>query len=235
MLISRLLTILAALLLLTSALSPLAGAAGIIDLNGTCIGCDMSGRDLHARDLHDTHFIGTDMHGVNLRGADLRDVKWVGVDLTGAQLEGADLRGAMFTGADFSGAHLAGARVDGVRLIGAQLTNIDFSHVDTDAFLGHCTGCDLHGADLHAMDLHGTALNGSNFEAADLERTNLSGAWLCSSDNSERCVNLRDARVTGADLRRVRWCDQGGAACRPAGAGELRTYTHNALNGAQLS
>ena len=126
---SRFLAAVAALTMLVSNL-PAAARAGDNDramtLNANCIGCDMSHRDLHGRDLHGVHYIGTDLSGSDLHAVDLHDAKLVGVDLSGANLEHSNLTNGTFTGVDFRGASLTGVLADGARVTGAELGRIRF-------------------------------------------------------------------------------------------------------------
>jgi uncharacterized protein YjbI with pentapeptide repeats len=199
----------AVLALLFLLLTSPAGAADTV-LSARCIGCDLHGQDLQRHDLHGATYIGTDMQNIDLRDANLQNVKFIGVDLSGGTLDGADLRGSTFTGVDFGSATLRGSRVTGIRLTGVNLERVQLGDVDVPAFLARCIGCDFARADLHGLDMHG------------------------SGSSSKPCVDLRGARVAGADFRNVRWCAQLDRGCRPATAGELRRLTGNPLTGAQL-
>jgi uncharacterized protein YjbI with pentapeptide repeats len=228
--IFRSILVFAAILALATALP--AGAADITE-NARCIGCNMRGQDLHDSNLRGSVYIGADMQNVNLRGADLRDVKFIGVNLSGGHLDGADLRGAMFTGVDFGDATLATTKVSGVRLTGVSLERAQLG-TEVRTLLAQCIACDFSGADMHGMDLHGTTLIGGRFRKANLENTNFNGATLCSGHDRTRCVDLRDAIVSGADFRNVRFCEELDRICRPVTADELRRYSHNRLDGALL-
>jgi uncharacterized protein YjbI with pentapeptide repeats len=223
----------AVLALLFLLLTSPAGAADTV-LSARCIGCDLHGQDLQRHDLHGATYIGTDMQNIDLRDANLQNVKFIGVDLSGGTLDGADLRGSTFTGVDFGSATFRGSRVTGIRLTGVNLERVQLGDVDVPAFLARCIGCDFARADLHGLDMHGTALIGADFHDSNLENVSFNGATLCSGSSSKPCVDLRGARVAGADFRNVRWCAQLDRGCRPATAGELRRLTGNPLTGAQL-
>jgi uncharacterized protein YjbI with pentapeptide repeats len=210
-----------------------AGAADTI-LKARCIGCDMHGQDLRGRDLHGATYIGADLRNVDLRDADLHDAKFIGVDLSGARLDGSDLRGVAFTGTDFGNATLSDSQVSGVRITGADLKHVQLAGVKVYQLLARCIGCDFARADLHGMDMHGTALIGADFHDANLEKVNFNGATLCSGNDRKSCIELRGARIGGADFRNVRWCRELDRICRPVTADELRRFTHNALDGALL-
>ena len=71
------------------------------------------------------------------------------------------------------------------------------------------------------MDMHGTALIGADFHDANLENVNFNGATLCSGNDRKSCIELRGARVAGADFRNVQWCRELDRICRPVTAAEL--------------
>ena len=248
----------AALVMLVAAL-PLATRASEdasdTALNAHCVGCDLSRRDLHGRDLHGARYIGTDLHDADLRGADMRDAKFIGVNLRGAHLERADLRNGAFTGVNFRDVAFAGARLSGVRMTGADFSHDTFAGVDTAALLARCVGCDISYAQLDNADLHDVSMIGSDFHNAtlrnanaahaslvgagfrdaNLEQASFNGAWICGGSDKPSCIDLTGARVNGADFRNVRWCERRADQCRPATLDELRRFTHNQLTGAIMS
>jgi uncharacterized protein YjbI with pentapeptide repeats len=255
---SRSLATFAALAVLCAALPPATSAAGDTSdtaLNSHCIGCDMSRRDLHGRDLHGARYIGTDLHETNLRDADMHDAQFIGVNLRGAHLERADLRNGSFTGVNFRDAALAGAHFTGIRITGAEFSHDNFTGVDTAALLARCVGCNISYANLDHADLHDVSMIGSDFHnatlrnanaahasligadfrSAHLERASFNGAWLCGGSDRPGCADLDGAHVEGADFRNVRWCDRRASSCRAATLDELRRYTHNQLTGAIVS
>ena len=69
--------------------------ARTVSLGGSCVRCELSGRDLSGATFISATFTGSTLVGANLRGAEL-----VGSNFSGADFSRADLRGATLVGAN---------------------------------------------------------------------------------------------------------------------------------------
>jgi uncharacterized protein YjbI with pentapeptide repeats/beta-lactamase regulating signal transducer with metallopeptidase domain len=159
----------------------------------SCMGCDLSGKDLRNADLHGLRLTGDDMSNVDLRGADLRGVHFEGVDLNGARLDNADLTGAVFSGASLKHVSWAGAKLSGIELQGIAIDSDMLHSGQIKTWLSSCQGCDMSGLDMRNLDLRGVRLQGADLSNADLRGADLAGAKLDG-------VDLGNARLDGTDL-----------------------------------
>jgi beta-lactamase regulating signal transducer with metallopeptidase domain len=91
------------------------------DMVRSCIGCDLSRRDLRGLDLSNLSLIGDDISRSDLRGVNLHASKLTGVDLSYSDLRGADLSNASLRGVDLSHSSMRGANTSGIHLIGSSL------------------------------------------------------------------------------------------------------------------
>jgi uncharacterized protein YjbI with pentapeptide repeats len=167
---------------------------------------NLSGLDLHQKDLSEAYLNGKVLRGANLEQAimeraSFQDANLVAANLRGATLEDAHLDRADLRYADLAGAKLHGARLRGVNLDGATLSRLrhgeKFVRVDL-------SDADLANAQLRA-DLRYALLKEANLVGARLAPANLQGADLSSADL--QFADLRGANLKGADLRQAKNLD----------------------------
>jgi uncharacterized protein YjbI with pentapeptide repeats len=169
-----------------------------------CMGCNLSGKDLHGIDLHGITMIGTNLQRVNFDGAHLSDIRFTGVDLDDANLNNADLRNAHFVGTSLRGTTFLKANLDGATFTGVSLQRSNIIDGDHRGMIRTCTGCNLEGVDLSSADLRSIRFVGANFRDAkfvksDLRDANLVGANLRSANLDS--VQLSGANLVGANMR----------------------------------
>jgi len=89
-----------------------------VSFGGSCVKCELSGRNLSG-----ARIIGANFSGATLVGAILRDAKFHASVFAGADLTKADLSDAAMTGANFSGANLTSARLRSTEANGVSFGN----------------------------------------------------------------------------------------------------------------
>lgn len=190
------------------------------DMNFALI--DVSGLDFKKAILTGADLYGTDLSRSNLSGADLSYTRLdrasiIDTDLSGADLSEATLlRPTTFSNerfdrtevARFDGAKLVRtrifARLDGASFKGADLTEADFSPLESGAnsisTIPHnqLSGVDFTGAVLVGANLQQGVLDFASFKDADLRGADLRAANLTGADFTG--ANLEGADLTGANL-----------------------------------
>ena len=86
-----------------------------VSFGGSCVKCELSGRNLSG-----ARIVGANFSGANMMGANLRDAKFHASNFAGADLTKADLSDSAMSGANFSGANLTGADATGANLYEAS-------------------------------------------------------------------------------------------------------------------
>jgi uncharacterized protein YjbI with pentapeptide repeats len=172
---------------------------------------DLSGLDLHGKDLRGAYLNAKILRGANLAHADLRKALLQGTNLMAADLEGSNLAGAHLERADLRQADLVGANLQGAKLNNARL--------DTAVFYGEKGGDDVV-ADLRGADLS-NAWASADLRHADLRKATLVGTRLAPA-------NLQGARLNSADLTYadLRGADLRGANLRFAELGRTKDLSH---------
>lgn len=187
------------------------------ELRGDLSGVDLHGRDLRrldfrGRDLSGLHFEGADLSGADLRDCGLSSANLSDATLVGARLEGADLSGADLTRADLRSAILEGATLEramlhDTNLSGARARNSAWTEAEAEQ--GDWTRLDLGGSQLHRvrfsdLDLRAARLGGVRVDDSDWSRVRLSevkAPGLRLTDCSFEDVETRGADLTGAEVR----------------------------------
>lgn len=137
---------------------------------------DISGADLHDRNLTGSYWRSKTVRKAYLTNANLDNSVLADCDFTDAILFDVSFRGATVSeGTTFGGANLGGADFTGADLTGADLTGA-FLKEGRDPLTRRRSkgGANLTGANLSGNQLLGGVL----FQGADLTRTNLNGADL---------------------------------------------------------
>jgi uncharacterized protein YjbI with pentapeptide repeats len=142
---------------------------------------------------------GAQLHGKNLRDANLSGANLSGADLTNANLNKAHLRGTRLHTADLHGANLIKADLAGADLDGANLSDADLAGASLHRARLH--DADLHEADLHGANLIQANLPGAYLYRADLRYANLHNANLTDADLSD--ASFHETYFTDVDLTNV--------------------------------
>jgi uncharacterized protein YjbI with pentapeptide repeats len=178
---------------------------------------NLSGLDLHAKDLSGAYLNAkilsqADLVKANMENASLQDANLVAADLQGANLHNAHLERADLRHADFTGARLTGAKLNNVNLDTAvfygdkggrerfaDLTNADLSNasIRADLRFAHLNGARLIGAVLAPANLSGADLTRADLTFADLRGANLKGANLANAWHLEQAKDLSFAVFDG--------------------------------------
>ncbi|MCH9807264.1 MAG: pentapeptide repeat-containing protein [Alphaproteobacteria bacterium] len=194
------------------------------DLNLTLI--DISGLDFKKATFEGADLYGTDLSGSDLSGTDLKYTRLDRSSIIGTNFSKADLteatllRPTTFTNvkfdrsevANFSGATLVRtrffARLDGANFRSANLTEADFSPLESGANTistvphNQLSGVDFTGAKMHKVNLQQGVLDFAIFTNADLRDADLRSADLRGADFTG--ANLAGANLTGANLAGTR-------------------------------
>jgi uncharacterized protein YjbI with pentapeptide repeats len=175
---------------------------------------NLSGVDLHGKNLKDAYLVskvmrgaklaGANLEGTSLEGATLVEASLGGANLDNALLQNADLRNADLTGASLVGAKLADARLDAASLSPAKgkvtnLSGADLSNafVRADLRRANLTGATLVGTRLATANLAGADLGAADLQFADLRGANLKGTKLKYSKNLDQAIDLSYATYDG--------------------------------------
>jgi uncharacterized protein YjbI with pentapeptide repeats len=156
---------------------------------------DLSGADLHDRDLRNANLSNACLIDTDLSGALLSHAHFIGAecssetDLSQARLVYADL-----SGVNLNRTSLFEANLNRAILKGTQLIEADFSYADL-------LGADLSGAFLSGARLLGTRLVNADLSGADLKGANLEAATLVGADLTG--ADLTGSRVYGVSAWRV--------------------------------
>ena len=208
-----------------------------------CMGCNFAGSQLAGRDFGGDVLVGANFAEAQLSGASFRSAKIVAANFQGADLRRVTFDGAECTACNFQGAKLDGATFSGVRIVAANFAG--FAAAVTDAalrdLLGGCVTCNFQKASLAGRDLSGISIIGVDLGRADVRNTRFDGGALCwyvinGSQQSTKCVTLKDASVDGASFRSVRICRDPSdtATCAPVTAAALQRDSDSPLSGAAL-
>lgn len=175
---------------------------------------NLTGADLHNRDLTNVRLQGkilaqADLHDADLSGASLIDTNLSGADLTEADLREADLRGANLDGASLDGADLTRARLKDARLVGASLPRAVLREAELQNAMmsGACladaklVGADLGGVEIARAVLTGADVNGAKFESDLRPATGLLSAGLARLKHAANAVWPAEFDPGVADLR----------------------------------
>jgi len=175
------------------------------------------GADLYGADLSGSNLSGTDLSYTRLDRSSIINTNFSGADLTDATL----LRPTTFTNtrfdrsevANFTGAKLVRtrifARLDGASFRDADLTDADFSPLESGAntisTVPHnmLTGADFTRARMRGVDLQQGHLDFAIFRDADLRAADLRAAKLNQADF--RGANLAGANFAGATVAGARF------------------------------
>lgn len=195
------------------------------DLNLTLI--DISGLDFKKAIFTGADLYGADLSGSNLSGSDLSDTRLdrssiIGTDFSKADLTDSTLlRPTTFSNvqfnrnevADFTGAKLVRtrffARLDGASFRNADLTEADFSPLESGANTistvphNQLSGVDFSNAIMRKANLQQGVLDFAIFRDADLQDADFRAADLRNADFSG--ADLTGANFTGANLEGARF------------------------------
>lgn len=129
-----LITVLACLWVLLSAL-PAGAVTDTVNYNNA----NLNDQDFSHRDLHGKNFVAAEMRNINLEGADLRNAMLTKGVLLKANLRDANLTGALvdrvfLVGADLSNAILEDATLSRTSLQDVTITGADFTNAIIDRY-----------------------------------------------------------------------------------------------------
>jgi len=161
-------------------------------------------------------YTGANLSNINLMEADLSGAVLTGANFEDANLAGVTLDGAILTGANFQGANLEGARLNNAKLEGAIFDGANLKSAHMNRSLAE--GASFQNADLSGATLAWSAFPRAQFARANLQGVNFSRANLLNADfykanlaqsrlrhaDLRQHTNLREAVLTGADLRSAR-------------------------------
>jgi uncharacterized protein YjbI with pentapeptide repeats len=119
---------------------------------------NLTGIDLHGRDLSGFYLSRKQLDSADLNGANLRKANLSQADLRKADLREARLEQAHLDGADLADAVLTQANLTGAGLVQAKLGGADLS-------AAVLVGADLRGADLGAASVGGASFKGAEYDA----------------------------------------------------------------------
>lgn len=192
------------------------GGTAYVDLRGV----DLSGADLRGLQAPRRGFkvpsvefnltADTNLSGADLSGADLSGQEFLGGDLSGANLRGANLSETVFGGTDLRGANLSGAK-----LWMTNFTNRDWPDKESDLTDANLTNVVIYQPTFRNAILRGATIIGApldekpggywgaeiNFSGADLRDSRIS---IKPAFGAMDALNLRNADLTGADMRGTR-------------------------------
>lgn len=141
---------------------------------------------------------GVDLHGKNLNEIDLSFGDLSNANLQGAKLVQADLYGISLIDAELSNANLSKSDLRKANLAQAKLCRANLRETDLD-------GTDLSIADLTKAKLNGANLNMVNFHGAELQDANLSDTYLWDVEFNR--ANLRGAIMSNAHTGQTNFGD----------------------------
>lgn len=128
-------------------------------LDGTMIGCDLSGADLSKAPLS---------------GASMERAVLVSVNLTEGDLSGAGMHQAALNGSNLSKANLEHADLSSAEAIDCNFQNADLSGANLQS--GNFNSANFVKADLSNVDLRGANLVGAKFDDARMDNAKLAGS-----------------------------------------------------------
>lgn len=171
---------------------------------GSCVNCDLSGKNLPHMTIRDANFQGSSFNRANLSGGRI-----YGSDLSGTQFRKAFL-------AQIKGSHVnfTDAKMQDVTLVEANLDTSILTRSDlrrADLARGRFVSSNFNGADLSSATAPGVNFESSHFIGARFDHANLQEARLDKGVFRDvkfgnaimRDVTMAGADFSGADLSRA--------------------------------
>ena len=166
---------------------------------GSCVSCDLRGRNMSGGDISAAHY-----PKANVSGAFLRGTRALNIDLSDAMAKGTDFRRATLDGSRLSNTQFEGSRFERASLLNVNLTGASLSdtHLTGARFgVATATGTNFSRARASGTDFSGANLTGAIFEGAILREAQFNNAIL--NGTSFANADLHGARLTNIRLINV--------------------------------